>query len=212
MSGAVILGAGGHARVVYDTALGAGVDVAGFVDAALPVDAVVLAEGRVLGSEAWLLTASSQAPLLYNGLGANPDTARRQALFERWVGRGARFPALVHPSAVVGRECAIEAGAQVMAGVVLQPRVRLGVNVVVNTRASVDHDVCIEAHAFIAPGVVLCGSVTVGTGAFIGAGAILVPGVRVGAGAVVGAGSVVRHPVPDGGRLLGRAGLAEGRV
>lgn len=215
MNGAVILAAGGHARVVYDAALSAGVDVAGFVDAALPEGTVVLEQGRVLGTEAWLSTVGAHLPVLYNGLGANSDTARRQALFDRWVKLGARFPTLVHPSAVVGRECVLEAGAQVMAGVVMQPRVRLGVNVVVNTKASIDHDACVEAHAFIAPSVVLCGGVTIGAGAFIGAGAILAPGVRVGAGAVVGAGSVVRHPVPDGGRLLGRdrtAEVGEGRV
>lgn len=200
---AVILAAGGHARVVYDAALSAGVDVLGFVDAALPVGTVVLAGGLVLGTEDWLLTVDGPR-MLYNGLGANPDITRRRALFDHWVGQGAVFPPLVHPSAVVGRECQVGDGAQVMAGVVLQARVRLGANAVVNTRAAVDHDATIGAHAFVAPGVVICGGVTVGEGAFLGAGVVIGPGVSVGAGAIIGAGTVVRKPVPDGFRLLGR--------
>lgn len=204
--GATILAAGGHARVVYDAALAAGVAIAGFVDDAVPAGTVVLDQGRVLGTDDWLAASADGVWVLYNGLGANPDTARRQALYERWVSRGAVFPPLIHPSAVIGRECVLDSGVQVMAGVVLQPRVRIASNAVVNTRASIDHDVTIGPHAFIAPGVVVCGGVTVGAGAFVGAGAVLVPGVVIGAGAVVGAGTVVRHAVPAGARFVGAPG------
>jgi acetyltransferase-like isoleucine patch superfamily enzyme len=66
---------------------------------------------------------------------------------------------------------------------------------VVNSAASVDHDCWIGAHAFIAPGAVLCGGVHVGAGALIGAGAVIVPGVSIGEDAVIGAGAIIRRDV-----------------
>lgn len=206
MHGAVILAAGGHACVVYDAAVAAGMEIAGFVDAALPAGTTVVPGATVLGDEAWLGHAVQASLTCLNGLGANPDVSRRRELFLRWRERGAVFPPIVHPSAVIGRAGAIGAGTQVMAGVVLQPRVTLGQNVVVNTRASVDHDVRIGDHAFVAPGVIICGGVSIGSDAFIGAGAVLTPGVDIGAGAVIGAGAIVRHAVAAGARMYGETG------
>ena len=76
----------------------------------------------------------------------------------------------------------------------------VGANVIVNTRASLDHECWIGDHVHLAPGVVLSGMVTVEEGAHIGTGAILIQGVRVGARALVPAGAIVLGNVPAGGR------------
>lgn len=186
----VVLGAGGHGAVVLGTLLDAGAEVKGLLDPGQEVGARVL-DTPVLGPDAWLAAMAPADVVLANGLGAVPGSQVRMRLYDAWRARGFGFPPLVHPSAVLGRDVRLAEGAQVMAGAVVQCRTYVGENVVVNTRASVDHDCHLAEHVFVGPGAVLCGDVYVGRGAFIGAGAVLLPGVEIGAGVVVGAGAVV---------------------
>jgi sugar O-acyltransferase (sialic acid O-acetyltransferase NeuD family) len=191
-----VVGGGGHGRVVLDNLLGV-MGVAGILDPHLAEGTLIFGV-PVVGDDRFLDSVDPGTVVLANGVGANGNVTLRSQVFERFTVRGFRFPVVQHVSAVVGAECRISHGAQVMAGAVLQNRVTLGENTVVNTRASLDHDCCVEPHAFIAPGVVLCGGVTIRAGAFIGAGAVVLPGLEVGARALVGAGAVVTRSVPEG--------------
>lgn len=103
---------------------------------------------------------------------------------------GDRLVPVFHPSAVMPEYHHPGPGFQLMAGAIVQPGCTIGNNVLINTRASVDHDCIIGDHVHIAPGAILCGGVTVGEGTFIGAGAIIPEGREVPAGAFVKAGSV----------------------
>jgi len=190
----VLLGAGGHAKVVLALARAAGWTVAGVCDPALAAER----EARwrdvpVLGGDEALADLDPRTTALANGIGqtrAGADGARGR-VYAALAARGFRFPALVHPAAAVDPTAALDDGAQVMAGAVVQADCRIGRNSVVNTRASVDHDGEIGADVHVAPGATLCGAVRVGDGAFIGAGATVVPGVRIGARAFVAAGSLL---------------------
>lgn len=197
--GLILIGCGGHGRVVLDAALAQGLDVAGLADPGLA------AGTQVFGVPVLDPGAEDEAGRFdgfLNGVGANPDTARRRALFERHAAL-ADAPALIHPGAILGREVVLGRGAQIMAGAVIQCGARLGDNVVANTGARIDHDCAIGDHAFISPGAVLCGAVRVGEGSFVGAGAIVMPGVTIGAGAVIAAGAVVTRDVADGLKVGG---------
>ncbi len=197
----VLLGCGGHGRVVLDSALCAGLSVGGIVDGALAPDERVMGV-PVLGGDEWLAgTQGVQARLLL-GVGANPDTARRRQLVQRW-GAGRGFAAVLHPAATLSAHATLGEGVQVLAGAVVQAGTRLGAPVVRNTGARVDHDCRLGDFAFIAPGAVLCGAVEIGEGAFVGAGAVLLPGMKVGAGAVVGAAALVNRDVPAGSVVAG---------
>ena len=90
-----------------------------------------------------------------------------------------------------------------MAGSILQPGVALGRGVIVNTRASVDHDCRLADFVHIAPGATLSGDVQVGEGSLVGVGAVVVQGVRIGNGCLVAAGAVVVDDVPDGALVAG---------
>lgn len=192
-----VLGAGGHGRVVLDAMLATGVSVAGVLDPAMTVGDLIFGV-PVLGGDEFLDQLAAPDVLLLNGVGANPSVRERMKLFEDLTARGFSFEGVRHPSTVVGRECKLDVSSQIMARTVLQNRVRIGSNAVINTGASIDHDCVIGAHAFVSPGVVLSGSVSVGERAFLGAGAVVLPGIRIGAGAVVGAGSLVRKDVSAG--------------
>ena len=198
----MLLAAGGHGGVVLDALLASGTRVAGIIDPGMRVGSALF-DVPVLGGDDWLDQANPDDVLLVNGIGANPFKNLRGQFFSKWKQRGFNFLSVKHPFADVGRETVLSEGGQIMAGSVLQCRVDIADNAVINTRASVDHDCKIGAHAFIGPGVTLCGDVCIGDNAFIGAGAIVLPGVTVGSNAIVGAGAVVTHDVPCGELVAG---------
>lgn len=199
----VILGGGGHARVVHATLRLMGARVLGFTDPA-PERAGLLARGVVhLGTDDALGELDPRAVELVNGIGSTGRTSLRASVFQRAYERGFRFRALRHPSAVVADDAELGPGVQVMAGAIVQTGARVGANVLINTGAIVDHDCVIADHVHVAPGAVLSGQVILGEGAHVGAGATVRQGARIGARALVGAGAVVVGDVDPGCTVVG---------
>lgn len=197
----IILGAGGHAAVVAEA----------LEECHLPVEGCV-APGRPdvddprlpwLGDDRWLEAHDPATVRLFNGIGSVGAIGRRRSIYESLSGHGFAFPSLVHPRVAVSLRCVIGAGAQVMAGAILQTRVHLAENVIVNSGAIVDHDTWIGAHSHVATGAVVCGAVRIGEAVHIGAGAVVRQGLTIGDGAVVGAGAVVVKDVAPGETVIG---------
>ena len=111
---------------------------------------------------------------------------------------GYSFVTVIHPSCRIGRDVEIGPGAVAMANVVINPSVKIGTHVILNTAATVDHDCIIGDFSHISPGVHLAGNVIVEEGAHIGIGACAMPGIRIGHSSIVGAGAAVVRDVPSG--------------
>lgn len=191
----IVIGAGGHARVLLEALRRSGTKVLGVVDAdPSAVDEKKL-KAPLLGSDNIVFKHDPARVRLVNGVGSVRVSPRRQAVFERFKKHGYSFAAVVHPSAVVAEDVKLGEGAQIMAGVVLQSGVVIGVNAIVNTSASVDHDCVIGDHAHVAPGVTLSGDVRVGRGAHLGTGAKVIQGISIADDRLVRAGSVVLKDV-----------------
>lgn len=195
----ILIGAGGHARVLQELTQAAGRQILGVCDPQLASQGAATWRGLpVLGGDEALNGIDPAGIGLVNGLGQLVGSKIRRALHERLRTAGFTFPTLVHPAAWVASSAMLADGVQIMAGVIIQPDSRIDSDVIVNTRASIDHDCTIGQHVHIAPGATLCGGVQVGAGAFIGAGAVVTQGVRVGAGAVVGAGVTLTRDLNAG--------------
>lgn len=199
----IVLGAGGHAKVVVDALLAAGVAVAGLVDPDPQLSGQDVLGVPVLGSDDVLCCYPADQVLLVCGVGSTGLPQRRKAVYDRFVAMGYRFATVIHPSAVVALDVEIEAGAQVMAGAIIQTGSRIGRNCIVNTRASIDHDCRIGDHVHVGPGVTLSGGVAVGADSHIGTGATSIQGISIGTGCLVGAGALVISDVLDGERVIG---------
>ena len=200
----IMLGAGGHASVLHALAIASGHQIVGVCDPELAVNGTIAWRGvPVLGDDTALTTVNRSEFGLVNGVGQLVGSRARQIVYERMRRFGFDFPVLIHPAAWVADGVEMGCGVQVMAGVVIQPGSSLGENCIVNTNASVDHDCVIGEHVHIAPGVTLCGGVSVGSSAFIGAGSTVIQNVSVGKEAVVGAGAVVIKDLENGSKLIG---------
>jgi len=199
----IIVGAGGHARVLIDTLLASGVQILGIVDANTEQVGGKIRGIPVLGGDEVLHGFTPGNILLVNGIGSSRSTDLRKVVYERFTAEGYEFMNAIHPSAVISPSAVLMSGVQIMAGVVIQPDALIKQNVLVNTGVTIDHECRIEAHAHLAPGVTLSGSVSVGEGAHIGTGSVVIQGVRIGCGAFVAAGAVVVGDVPDGQKVMG---------
>jgi UDP-perosamine 4-acetyltransferase len=197
----VILGGGGHARVVIDALRCAGHVIAGVIDPK-PEVADSLPSGV-----AWLGKDLSQARAaevqLAIGVGSLDVGERnpRPKLFKEAKAAGFEILSFRHPSAIVAGDVALGEGSQIMAGAILQTGVRTGVNCIVNTGACIDHDCRLGDHVHVAPGAVLSGTVEMGDGCHLGTGAIVIQTIKIGAEAMIAAGAVVTHDVPAQARV-----------
>ncbi|MEO1040294.1 MAG: acetyltransferase [Pseudomonadota bacterium] len=207
----VIIGAGGHARVIADiiqamAKAGSDCTVAGYVDSDPAKAGTQWLGAPVLGDDGVLdaLQREGRADHFIIGLGTvRGGTALRSQLFNRTAATGLSPFTARHPDAIVASQVSFGAGCAVMPGAVINTGSQIGDNAIINTRAGVDHDCCIGAHAHIAPGATLSGDVSVGEAALVGVGAVCRQGVRIGRGATLGAGAVAVGDVPDGAVALG---------
>jgi UDP-perosamine 4-acetyltransferase len=193
----LILGAGGHAAVVAESAARAGWRVVGFASASGAGVDTHLGDPDASGA-ADIERAIARGVLLHAAVGAAEVRAR-------WLERfgAVHFATIVDPAASVSSSARVGHGAYIGTGAVVHARAVVDEGAIVNTRAVVEHDCIVEAFAHVAPAAVLCGSVRVGRGAQVSAGAVVIPARSVGAGAMVGAGAVVVRDVPAGATAVG---------
>jgi sugar O-acyltransferase (sialic acid O-acetyltransferase NeuD family) len=196
----LIIGAGGHARVVADAArltgrfdeiafLGETATESGLVDG-LALHTGALDPSR-FGTRDWAVNV------------AIGDNRKRCALIADAERLGYNLATIIHPFSYVSASARIGAGSAVLAGAVVQAGAELDMGVIVNNRASVDHDCSIGTCAHVAPGAVLAGNVHVGARSFIGAGVAVRHQVRIGDDIVVGAGAAVVQDLVAPGTYVG---------
>lgn len=195
----IVIGGGGHAKVVIALLLARGSPIQGYVETDPSAVHQILGL-PCLGGDDRLAECAPDAVDVALGVGG---TEARSRIFVSWRARGYAFPALVHPAAFVDAAAGLSAGVQVMAGAVVQAAATVGENALLNTGCRIDHDCRIGDGAAVAPGAVLCGGVTVGAGAMVGANATILPGLQIGNGATVAAGAVVIEDVAPGARVAG---------
>lgn len=178
----VVIGAGGHAKVVIDTCQAAGWSVLGTADAAPDRRVFGLPH---LGSPEQLRVE----PDVYAVVAIGSNAARRDVVrqLEGWI----PWATVVHPAAFISSRARLDDGVVVFAGAIVQADTVVGRHAILNSGCRVDHDNRIGPFSHVAPGAVLTGKVTLGEGAFVGAGAVVTPNRTLGEWCTVGAGAVI---------------------
>lgn len=193
-----MLGASGHGKVVADIAEINGWDVVFFDDAFPSVNG--LAHWPVVGRTEELLNDLQCFDGCFVAIGQNRIRLEKQQMLAK---KGATFPVLVHPTAVISRHAHVDLGCVVMAGAVINPCAQINQACIVNTAATVDHDCMLADGVHISPGVHLAGAVSVGECSWIGIGASVKQCLSIGANVVVGAGAVVVKDIADNLTVVG---------
>lgn len=183
----LVVGAGGHAKVVIDAARLAGYEVVAVIgredEPAALMGAPLVSDPDLADAEVFIVAIG--------------DNTARATTFAGYVERGFTPATVIHPSAVIAEGARLGEGTFVAAGVIVNVHAHVGANAILNTGCTVDHDCVVGAHSLIGPNSTLCGGVTVGEGVLLGAGVSVVPLASVGAWSTVGAGAAVVDDLPD---------------
>jgi sugar O-acyltransferase (sialic acid O-acetyltransferase NeuD family) len=191
----VVVGAGGHAKIVLAALLASGRRPIEILDDDESRWGRTLLNHRVSGPVRALLQRQSCRAILAVG-----DNRTRRRLAAELP---ANWRTVVHPRAWVDPAARVGHGSFIAAGAMVLPGAVVGAHAIINTSSSVDHDCLLEDFAHLSAGVHLGGGARVREGALVGIGATLMPGVTVGAWAVVGAGAVVLRDVGEGVTAVG---------
>lgn len=199
----VILGCGGHGRVVLDIIVNAGVqEVVGFVDSNPELVGRRVDGVKVFGPPDDLVRVRDENAVDC-GIVAIGDNGVRRALADQLDSLGLELINAIHPSANLARNVTLGRNIVIAAGVLVSAHCQIGDSVILNTGCIVDHESLIGTATHICPGARLAGRVTVESGAFVGIGATVIQSLRVGCEAVVGAGAVVINDVAPMSTVVG---------
>jgi len=203
MSAIVVVGGGGHAKVVINILKKEGRhEILGYTD---PRDRGVLLGNRYLGPDS-SLTVLAAGPEKLNAviaLGQVGLGVPRSTLWTRLRSIGMSFPFIVSPDAIVNQEVSGGEGAVVMDGAVINSGATVGLGVIVNTNSTIEHDVALGEWVHVAPGATISGGVTIGSFSMIGAGATVIEGINIAPGCNVGAGATVVRDLTAPGVYVG---------
>jgi sugar O-acyltransferase (sialic acid O-acetyltransferase NeuD family) len=199
----LILGAGGHGRVVLDILLQTGQhQVIGFLDNNPNIHARRIDGIPVLGAIqdlAELARESNVAGVIV----AIGDNGVRRGLAREVDAAGIDLINAVHPSAALAQNATLGRNVVIAAGVVVCAHCQIGDSVILNTGCIIDHQTMIGEGSHICPGVRIAGRVNVEPGTFIGIGATIIPKVTLGCECIIGAGAVVIDDIPPMATVIG---------
>lgn len=190
----VIIGAGGHAKVIADIAVKIGYTDICFVDDT-KTDGFM--DFPVVGKSDDIYSLNDSKTDFVIGIGSNKI---REKIAEEY---DVNYVSLIHPSAQIGLGVTIGKGTVVMAQAVVNSDATVGEHCIINSSAVVEHDNVIEDYVHLSPKVSLGGSVTVGRGTWIGIGSSVIHSVNICSDVMVGAGSVVLSDIKEPGTYYG---------
>jgi sugar O-acyltransferase (sialic acid O-acetyltransferase NeuD family) len=185
----VIIGAGGHSRVVADIVKKCGDKVVGFLDDFNTGE-------NILGTVADCVKFKDCSFVIAIGLGKV-----RKNISEKYPGLD--YYTAVHPCAVVSENVTIGKGTVVMANAVINAGAVIGMHSIINTSSVIEHDNRLGNYVHVSPGAVLCGTVTVGDNTHIGAGSVVRNNITICENCVVGCGSAVVKDITQSGVYSG---------
>jgi len=199
----LVVGAGGHAKVVIDVLLASAVEILGATDSNFKKKGTYILGIPIVGTDEVILQYAPEQVFLVNGIGSVGLSTIRIELFNYFKKLGYSFIGAVHPSAIVASEVTLGEGVQIMAGAIIQPGCHIGSNSIVNTGTSVDHDCSIGSHVHLAPRVTLSGGAQIEDRVHVGTGAVLIQGIHICRNSLVGAGAVVLKDVAENTKVFG---------
>ncbi len=185
----IIMGAGGHSKVIADIVKKSGDILMGFLDDSNT-------SPQILGC----ISDCIKYPDNYFIIAIGNNKVRKR-ICEQYP--NIKYYTAVHPNAIIGENVAIGDGSCIMANAVINPSSIIGKHCIINTHATIEHDNVIEDFVHISPGAVLCGTVTVGTATHVGAGAVIRNNVDIAPNCMIGMGATVIHSISKSGTYVG---------
>lgn len=190
----IIVGAGGHGKVVADNGVKNGYTDIYFVDDCICGKCMGF---PIIGRTSEIETMDDGKTDFVLGIGNNDV---RKMLAEKYP---VNWVKLIHPSAQIAVGVDIGIGTVIMAQAVVNAGAVIGRHCILNTCSVVEHDNVIGDYVHISPRAALGGTVHIGDSTHIGIGANIINNVSVCKDVIVGAGAVVVNDILEQGTYAG---------
>ena len=194
MNRLIIIGAGGHGKVIADAALKNGYTNICYIDDHATGDVMGF---PIIGTSADIERLNDGSTDFIIGIGNNEV---RKTIAET---HNVNWVSIVHPSAQIAFNVEIGKGTVVMANAVVNVCATVGEHCIINTGAIVEHDNVIENYAHISPNVALGGTVRIGSLTHVGIGATVKNNIDICSDCTIGAGAVVVKNIKEPGTYVG---------
>lgn len=201
----IIVGIGGHAKVIIDILLKLNYNLFGYIDSS---DKGTIRDINYLGNDDYFIKnymKYSTRNLVIGISYPNHDILSpiRKKIIYTYEKQGFHFPSIVSPDAIINSKIEFGRGVVVMDGAVINSNVKIGDFCVINTNSTIEHDCVLGYNVQVGSGAILCGNAKVEHDSFIGAGAIIRDEIIIGEDVLVGAGSVVIKDISEKGVYVG---------
>ncbi len=195
----IILGAGGHGRVVADCAESLGI----YTDIIFLDDCF---SARKKNAH-WIIAGPISSWIDYNDntefIVAMGNNLLRASLLQQLFSAKRCVATLIHPTAFVSEKCNLGLGVVIFANAVINVDAHIEDGCIINTSATIDHDCHIHAYCHISPGVNIAGGVEVGQYSWLGIGSSVVEYITIAKNTQSGAGAVITKSTQSNTLYLG---------
>ncbi|WP_320667176.1 acetyltransferase [Prochlorococcus sp. MIT 1307] len=184
----IIIGAGGHSKVVNDIAA-----LIGFEDIAYLDNKSI---NTALDKNVYSHLKENFSQYFFVAIG---DNYIREKVFNEFLSDNPNATpiSLLHPSAVISETVSVGKGSLIMPLCVVNSQSVIGNGVIVNTSSSIDHESTIMNFSSLAPGVNMGGNVSIGSRTALCIGCTVSHGISIGNDVVIGASSLVLNDIRD---------------
>lgn len=186
----IIIGAGGHAKVIADIITKSNDNLIGFLDDNLSLQGnQIYLDKKVIGTTKDI----DKYKEYYFVIGIGNNSTRENIA----TNHDLKWYTAIHPSAIIANEVSIEEGSVIMAGAIINTGTKIGKHCIINTKSSIDHDNIIEDYVHISPGATLAGTVHIKEKTWVCAGTTIINNIKIAKNNIIGAGSVVIKDISE---------------
>lgn len=187
MSNLLIIGAGGHGKVVVEAAeLENKYEEISFLDDNKEIDKIY--NFPIVGEIDEYKKFKDKYKYAFVAIGNNKV---RLKLIEELIKEGFIVPKIIHPRATVSKYSKIDAGTVVLSGAIVNVNSHIGKGCILNINSTIDHDSIIEDGVHISSGAVIRSMVKIGELSTIKAGACITQGKTVEKNTIINPGKVI---------------------
>lgn len=192
----VLIGAGGHCKVIIDIIRSRNeYEIVGITD---KNNVGTVFNVPIIGNDDVLNELYDKGvKYAFICVGAFNNIKIRNVIYTRLKQIGYKLPVLLHKKAIVSQYASIEEGTCVMAGAIINPDAHISENCIINTGTIIEHECNINKNCNISPNCSIAGNVVVKNNTFIGIGSTVIEGINIGENVIIGAGTVVIRNVYD---------------
>lgn len=180
----IIIGAGGHAKVIADIIDKSKDNIMGFIDDKEELQGkIIYKDKKVIGKTQDIVNYQNKNFIIAIG-----NNSVRKNIASKYK---LNWYTAIHPNSIIANEVSIEEGTTIMAGAIINTGTKIGKHCIINTNTSIDHDNIIEDYVHISPGSTLAGTVYIKKSTWICSGVTIINNITIEENNVIGAGAVV---------------------